>query len=220
MEHLSTEILFSIAFNLEPQDLLSFCQTKREFSQICQNESFWREKTFRDFSVSSRLKNSWKETYRLYFHYKILELPIIFRRISRYGYEGALSEEELRSDLEELISLPTFFQNILELGKNEILEKKVALLEFDLDEYISDLVSSNFSKTQVLSWKEEEIDIDNESVIVRFTLALPKNTSISSWFDIFSSTLSSWNEQHEILAEKERYPFFFEASLFSEESFQ
>ncbi len=218
MEHLPTETLFWIAFNLEPQDLLSFCQTKRKFSQICQDESFWREKTFRDFSVSSLLKNSWKETYRLYFHYKILTFPIIFQRISRYG-EGALSEEQLRSDLEELVSLPTFFKNILELGNNQILEKKISLLEFGLDEDISDLVSSNFSKTQVLS-REEEIDIDNESVIVRFTLALPKNTSISSWFDILSSTLSSWNVQQEILAEKERYPFFFEASLFSEESFQ
>ncbi len=219
MERLPTETLFRIAFNLEPQDLLSFCQTKREFSQICQDESFWREKTFRDFSVSSLLKNSWKETYRLYFHYKILEIPIIFQRISPYG-ERALSEKQLRSDLEELISLPTFFKNILELGNNQILEKKIALLEYGLYEYISDLVSSNFSKTQVLSRKEEEIDIDNESVTIRFTLALPKNTSISSWFDIFSSTLSSWNEQQEILAERERYPFFFEASLFSEESFQ
>ncbi len=62
----SYEVLFNILLNADPEDIANYCQTSKRASGICKDQSFWREKLWRDYGKQNQMKNiTWKQQYRL-----------------------------------------------------------------------------------------------------------------------------------------------------------
>lgn len=55
---------YKIALEVDIKSVQSICGTNFMLSRICKDESFWREKLIRDFSLRRPLGRSFRETYR------------------------------------------------------------------------------------------------------------------------------------------------------------
>lgn len=49
IEDLPMEQLFQVLLDVPAEDISSFCRTRKEYSEVCRSEAFWREKAQRDF---------------------------------------------------------------------------------------------------------------------------------------------------------------------------
>lgn len=72
------ELQFEIALQLPILDLLQLCQVSHYYNDICNDEQFWKEKTFYDFKdyAGNKLTHlTWKEYY-IYLYNESLLVPI------------------------------------------------------------------------------------------------------------------------------------------------
>nr|WIL05258.1 hypothetical protein pmam_219 [Pithovirus mammoth] len=64
--YLPLEIRQLISSSLSVEDILRLCSTNPQWRRVCQDETFWRDITFRDFPVPwyTQDQKSWKQIYR------------------------------------------------------------------------------------------------------------------------------------------------------------
>ena len=65
MQTLPSDIrLYDIALNLDLGELAHYCQTNRTAAELCNSDTFWHQKTLRDFGNVSNMNNaSWRSIY-------------------------------------------------------------------------------------------------------------------------------------------------------------
>src|SRR5437868_3044278 len=86
LENLPPEIITSILLDLSYDDLLHLCQVSHYLSSFCRNESFWREKAYRDFQFPKSLFDQFKpQEPRLQY----LRIEAMINNPNQYLVEGA-----------------------------------------------------------------------------------------------------------------------------------
>lgn len=56
-------MLTSLFNNLYSKDLITICQTNPDYSTICQDPTFWKNRTLRDYNISTATNVSWQQLY-------------------------------------------------------------------------------------------------------------------------------------------------------------
>ncbi len=71
------EILFDILLNAEPKDIANYCQTSKDASEICKDQSFWRAKLWKDYGNQKQVEGmTWQKQYQLG-KIKVVNSPIV-----------------------------------------------------------------------------------------------------------------------------------------------
>jgi hypothetical protein len=82
LSNLPPEVAFRVLLNLDYPDLLRACQTHRHLNSICQDEYFWRAKTFHDYPNPPNLTMfpqwTWRDLYRHLEQGDVKNVPVYY----------------------------------------------------------------------------------------------------------------------------------------------
>lgn len=195
MQALPLETVWHIALGLPPKDLLHLCQTRREYAEICKEDTFWREKVRRDFGVRPKQQPTWKETYQDLMRTRSLTVYFV------------------PSDPEAIP--PNFPQHVIEEkgGLEGINNLWRGIIEF-LHDAIEDDLKAGIDKATLKREMGFDIDIlypplheitlvdtiltpEPDLLTVTYILRFPQGVNPDQWLQEFDKAFDSWARNEE-----------------------
>jgi len=102
MQTLPKDISFKVLNELDDKDLLNFCLSNRENKELCDNETFWMNRTYnkyRDYVEFKSPARKWKNYYLSLVYYLNLQFP------SYKGFIGYMFEKASENNDKDIVNL-------------------------------------------------------------------------------------------------------------------